>query len=104
MKTLWVLLTVSACAQTNHRVIGADEDGNSMVSIECPRSMDNCYDRAAEVCQNGFDIVDSSERERFVQTMPASADCSTYGNQTTCSERPAQGFTTYTGRLLVTCR
>lgn len=89
-ETFGLLLCVAvllACAGASSTQIGKDT-----FSIECKRNRGNCYEEAAEVCPNGFEMLDGSESSGVY------AVANSYGKTTTVTAVPI-----YKGEMLVRC-
>jgi hypothetical protein len=56
-------LALAGCT-TVERVPGPD--GETHLSINCKRSMTNCYQQAAKSCPDGYAIVDKADESRVV--------------------------------------
>lgn len=82
-----VLAALLACAHAE-----ATNVGPGLYSIECNKARRVCYEKAAELCPSGFQVVDGSERSGTYAT------ANTYGNQTTVTAVPI-----YKGEVLVRC-
>lgn len=76
-----------ACAGASSTRIGQDT-----YSIECKRKRGNCYEEAAAVCPNGFELIDGSESSGVY------AVANNYGKTTTVTAVPI-----YKGEMLVRC-
>jgi hypothetical protein len=76
-----------ACAGASSTRVGRDT-----FTIECKRSRANCYEEAAAVCPNGFEVLDGVERSGTYAT------ANTVGNTTTVTAVPI-----YKGEMLVRC-
>lgn len=41
-------------------------NGKQGYYVKCPRSMQNCYEKATEVCPNGYQVKDKVDSSTFV--------------------------------------
>lgn len=55
------LALLTGCAGASATRVGRDS-----FAIECKRSRSNCYEKAAEVCPNGFDVMDGDSHSSAV--------------------------------------
>ncbi len=63
MKTVLVLaLFLVACGASATKVAGPDGKG-TWYAVSCRRSQSNCYEKAGEVCPNGYHVADASDHE-----------------------------------------
>lgn len=79
-------LTLLACAGASHELVAP-----GTYSIECKRKQSNCWKEAAEVCPNGYDQIDGSQRS------------GTY-LATNTQTGAVTAIPTFNGEMLVKCR
>jgi hypothetical protein len=60
------ILLASGCGAGSHAVRGPD--GSQHQAISCRRSIENCWEEAARVCERGYDIVDKDSNITMVPT------------------------------------
>lgn len=51
------------CA-TSRTIMGPN--GKPAQSINCPRSIENCYEKASEVCPGGYKVLNSNDESSFI--------------------------------------
>lgn len=97
------VLSVAGCAPNANtlgavatgRIIGTTPDGHAKVRVACRGDMDNCYERAGQICKFGFDVIDEGGQN---STAGAMSHCDDFGN---CYATPINKFN---GVLFVACR
>lgn len=96
MRTWTYVLAVAAVGCVTSRPVMAP-DGSQGHYIECPRSIDRCMDKAAELCPAGYNVIDSGGRHGAIaqtnyQTGQTVVTPTFRGNMTiSCRARTAQG-------------
>src|SRR4051812_28106820 len=63
LATTAVVLAMSSCA-TSTPIMGPN--GAQHFNVSCPRTIENCYEEAARVCPNGYQVVDKNDNSTLV--------------------------------------
>jgi hypothetical protein len=78
---LSILAILAGCAGAHaHQVTGPDGE-NNWFSITCRRSHGNCYEKASDVCPDGYIVADSSGHEGMYVNANAGYAVSTYNGE-----------------------
>ena len=88
MRSILACLVVLGCAGASSTKVG-----RGLYSIECRRSVGNCYEEAATVCPDGFDVENASDQSG------AYAHTNTFNGTTTTTVTPV-----VRASMLVRCR
>lgn len=91
MKWMCVLALVG-CA-TARPIMGPD--GTPHVSVQCKRSVENCYEKAAQSCPRGYDIVDTSTTTTVIGDERSTVTGHGFGMLIKCRDRAADPRAAY---------